>query len=107
MSNILEDGNWELSGHALLKRLRLLRLAYQGGSFTEPTTVPLPEIVADGYGPDDWLGGSPEGAPARDGGYRRDGAFRVAPDVQGRPFCRTCGVLQCPSDDHCPICGNS
>jgi len=107
VSNVLEGGNFGLSDHTLLKRLRLLRHVYQSGSFTEPTTVPLPEIVADGRGPDDWLGGSRESAPSRDGSHRRDPAFRVAPDVQGRPFCRRCGVLRCSSGDPCPVCGDS
>ncbi len=106
MSNVLEGDNSQGGGLALLNRLRLMRYAYQSGLFTASTTLPLPEIVANGHGPDDWLGGSPEGAPGIDGSCRRNGAFRVAPDLQGRPFCARCGALQRSLGDSCPVCGN-
>ena len=107
MSNLLESGNSQESGYALRNRLRLLRQAYLNGTFTEPTTVPMPEIVADGQGPDNWIGGSGESAPCTDGGYRRDAAFRVAPDLQGRPFCLRCGVVHRSFGEPCPVCGDS
>lgn len=107
VSNVLESGNIQEGDRALQKRLRLLRHAYQSGLFTEPTTVSLPEIVADGHGPDDWLGGSPDAATNTDVRCRRDSAFRPAPDVEGRPFCTRCGVLSYSFGDPCPICGSS
>jgi hypothetical protein len=107
VSNVLESGNIQEGGRALLKRLRLLRHAYQSGFFTEPTTVSLPEIVADGQGPDDWLGGSPDAATYTDVRCRRGSAFRPAPDVEGRPFCTRCGVLRYSLGEPCPICGSS
>ena len=104
MSNVLTSGNFQEGGLALLNRLRLLRNAYQRGFFTAPTTLPLPQIVADGHGPDDWLAGPQEDAPSTERSSRRDWPFRVAPDLQGRPFCPRCGVLDDSFGDLCPVC---
>ncbi len=106
MSNVLESGNSKQGGRALLERLRLLRHAYQKGLFAEPTTVPLPEIVADGQGPDDWLHGSQDAATHPDRPSRRVPAFRSAPDVEGRPYCTECGVLRYSFSEPCPVCDN-
>lgn len=106
MSRLPESGNSQEGALALANRLRILRHAYQSGFFTEPTTLPLPEIVADGHGPDDWLGSSPEGALSTRGSCQREAVFRVAPDLRGRPFCGRCGVLHHSFIGPCPVCGN-
>ncbi len=107
MSNVLEGGNSQGNGRAPVDQLRLMRRAYRRGFFTEATTVPLPEIVADGRGPDDWLHGSRESACSPDGSYRRGSAFSVAADLQGQPFCARCGVLHSSSGAPCPVCENT
>jgi hypothetical protein len=107
VSNVLESGNSQEGGPALLTRLRLLRYAYQSGLFAEPTAVSFPEIVADGQGPDNWIGGSPDAAVNAEERCRPGSAFRPAPDVEGRPFCRSCGVLRYSFRDGCPVCGTS
>jgi hypothetical protein len=104
---MLESGNYQEGGLALQHRLRVLRDAYRRGFYMAPTTVPLPEIVADGHGPDDWIGDSTVDAPTTDQSRWRDWPFRVAPDLQGRPFCPKCGALLCPLDGLCPVCGDS
>ena len=108
VSNVLQGGDFQENRRATLTRLRVLRQAYQSGVFTEPTTVPMPEIVADGQGPDDWHWGSGDSARFAYGACRREAAFRVATELQGRPFCATCGVLSnSPPGRTCPVCGNS
>lgn len=106
MSNVLESENFQEGGLALQNRLRVLRDAYQRGFFMAPTTVPFPEIVADGQGPDDWLAGPAEGGPGTDQTCPRDWPFRVAPDLHARPFCPRCGALHDFLGDPCPVCGD-
>ncbi len=106
MSNLLESGNFQEGGLALQNRLRLLRDAYQRGFFTAPTTLPMPEIVANGHGPDNWIGDPGDGAPGTDGSRPHDWPFRVAPDLQGRPFCPRCGALYDSFNGPCPVCGD-